>query len=118
MLFPIFNSQLLLVNRTSRTKIPKLLVLKVVFDYKADQILFLQLLKIESTDIKNLICDPSRLGKLIRLPETTNITVTEVSLGLCGLNNAKAVPVSETLIQNLEVGNLIKDVRFIYALYV
>ena len=64
----------------------------------------------DEQDIEGLLCDPDRLGTVLQLPPNTTLSATNISMSVCGLDRARAAPIAETLIENLQIGNLIKEV--------
>ncbi|XP_060072042.1 uncharacterized protein LOC132551915 [Ylistrum balloti] len=67
------------------------------------------LLRYDYKDLEKHVCDPMLLSGLLNLTASTSIQVSQISTALCNLSDAQTVNLTESLLQNLDVGELVEE---------
>ncbi len=69
-----------------------------------------QLSELSDIDLAALVCDPTQLQTLLNFDPSMTVSVSRVSEELCGLGPGMVAYALEVVVQQLNVGELIKDV--------
>ncbi|XP_021364515.1 ATP-binding cassette sub-family A member 1-like isoform X2 [Mizuhopecten yessoensis] len=66
------------------------------------------LLQYKYTELEEQVCDPSLLSGILNLT-TSSVKMSQISTALCNLNDAQIVNLTESLLQNLDIGDLVEQ---------
>ena len=72
--------------------------------------LILQLLELQEKNFQSYVCDPAKLPILITIPNDTAVTEEHISRELCRLNSTTLTKVSNTMVNELNIGSILQDV--------
>ena len=69
-----------------------------------------QVVKLSSLDILGLLCNGSRLSTVLILPSNATVNTTHISKTMCSVDKDTAVNITQWIIAELNIGNLLKTV--------
>ncbi|XP_069125419.1 uncharacterized protein [Argopecten irradians] len=67
------------------------------------------LLRYHYAELEKQVCDPALLSGILNLTTSSGVQISQISDALCNLNDAQIVNLTESLLQNLDVGELVKQ---------